>query len=251
MQDSPIRNGVLNYKLENFEGPLDLLLSLVLKNKMSLTDIRLSVVIDQYLDYMNEYSINDPDTDSEFIEMAARLLHIKTYQLLPRSEETEKLEEELVGELIEYSNCKLAAAEFRDMMNRTKVYVREPMKVEFPATYRLNHHPYILLDSYLALMDRGELGQEEAISKFEKIVVTRKTNVASGILNILRKIKRGILKNAAQLFTKKSPKGEMVTTFLGLLELIRAGRITVKKTGEIFERSDKDKSRVHENGGGH
>ena len=93
----------LSYKIENFEGPLDLLLQLIARNKLNIYDIKLSVLIDQYLEQMELFRQNDMDISSEFLEMASRLIYMKTVSLLPRHDEIEKLTQELTGELLERS----------------------------------------------------------------------------------------------------------------------------------------------------
>ena len=90
----------LNFHVEDFDGPLDLLLALVAKNKMTLDEIEILSLIDQYLAVVNGQGIPNPDTQSEFIEMAARLVQMKSYFLLPKSEEAERLREELTGMLV-------------------------------------------------------------------------------------------------------------------------------------------------------
>ena len=91
----------LTFKLEEFEGPLDLLLYLVGKNKMDLHEIAILDLIDQYTAVINDLTDHRLDVASEFIEMAARLVQMKSYLLLPRSEEAERLKQELTGQLIE------------------------------------------------------------------------------------------------------------------------------------------------------
>ena len=91
----------LTFKLEEFEGPLDLLLYLVGKNKMDLHEIAILDLIDQYTAVINTLTDHRLDVASEFIEMAARLVQMKSYLLLPRSEEAERLKQELTGQLIE------------------------------------------------------------------------------------------------------------------------------------------------------
>ena len=91
----------ITFKLEDFEGPMDLLLYLVSKNKMSLYDISILELIDQYTQIINSLQQNRMEVASEFIEMAARLVQMKSFLLLPRSAEAERMREELTGQLIE------------------------------------------------------------------------------------------------------------------------------------------------------
>ena len=97
---------VLQYKLEQFEGPLDLLLTLISKNKLNIYDIEIAILVDQYLEQIKAFKESDIDIASDFLEMASRLIYLKTVSLLPKHEEAEQLKDELVGELLEYKVCK-------------------------------------------------------------------------------------------------------------------------------------------------
>ena len=106
----------LNYKLDAFEGPLDLLLFLIQKHKLNICDINISELLEQYTESIKDIeNFDDMDGAAEFLEMAARLVYIKTAMLLPRyDDEGEKLRQELQGELIEYQTCKLIATELKE-----------------------------------------------------------------------------------------------------------------------------------------
>ena len=93
----------VSYKLDTFEGPLDLLLYLISKHKLDIANIEISLLLVQYLDYIDEISEQDMEYAGEFLEMAARLVYIKTVSLLPQHEEAIELKKELEGRLIEYS----------------------------------------------------------------------------------------------------------------------------------------------------
>ena len=116
---------MLSYKLEDFEGPLDLMLQLIAKNKLNINDIKLTLLIDQYLEHIEKMQITeDMDVASDFLQMASRLIYIKTVSLLPKHEEIEQLKEQLTGELIEYQICREAAKKLADIseINCEKVY---------------------------------------------------------------------------------------------------------------------------------
>lgn len=103
----------LTFKLQedNFEGPLDLLLYLVGKNRMNLYDINIMELIEQYTAAIQTMQADKLEVSSEFIDMAAHLVQMKSALLLPRSPEAERMKAELTGRLIEYSTCKQVAAE--------------------------------------------------------------------------------------------------------------------------------------------
>ena len=96
-------NQKFQYHTEVFDGPLDLLLTLIAKNKIDICDIVISDLIDQYLEQIKIMEENEMDIESEFLQMASRLVHIKSVMLLPKyEEEAEELQKELTGQLIEY-----------------------------------------------------------------------------------------------------------------------------------------------------
>ena len=117
----------LTFKLEDFEGPLDLLLYLVGKNKMNLYDVNIMELIDQYTAAIRTLQANRMDVSSEFIDMAAHLVQMKSALLLPRSPEAERMKAELTGRLIEYSACKEVAAQLGSRARDLYTAVREPM----------------------------------------------------------------------------------------------------------------------------
>lgn len=143
----------ITFKLEDFEGPLDLLLYLVSKNKMNIYDIEIVALIDQYVSMVNGLPVYQMESASEFIEMAARLVQMKSYFLLPKSEEAERMKEELTGMLVEYSACKEVAAQLRSMAEGVYTVVREPAEVELDTEYRLRHDVYLLEEAYNACRD--------------------------------------------------------------------------------------------------
>ena len=100
----------ISYKLDVFEGPLDLLLHLISKHKIDINDIPILLLVEQYLDYVRQMKEENMEVASEFLEMAARLIYIKTVSLLPvHEEEADELKKELQGELLEYQDCQIMA----------------------------------------------------------------------------------------------------------------------------------------------
>ena len=110
----------LTFHLEEFEGPLELLLALVSKHKMDLHNIPILELIDQYTRTVEAAQAVDPDISSSFIEMAAHLVEMKSYLLLPRSTEGERMKQELTGQLIEYDQCRRMASALRAAAKEAK-----------------------------------------------------------------------------------------------------------------------------------
>ena len=143
----------MTFHLEDFDGPLELLLALVAKHKMDLHNIPILQLIDQYTRTV-EQADPDPETASAFIEMAAHLVEMKSFLLLPRSEEGERMKQELTGQLIEYDQCRRMAALLRAKGEAAPVFVRRPMEMELDNTYALHHAPQILADYWQGLAGR-------------------------------------------------------------------------------------------------
>ena len=120
----------LTFHVEDFEGPLDLLLHLVGKNKMNLYDINIMELIEQYTAAIATMQQDHMELSSEFIDMAAHLVQMKSALLLPRSPEAERMKAELTGRLIEYSVCKKVAAALGSRARDLYTAVRAPMPLE-------------------------------------------------------------------------------------------------------------------------
>ncbi len=214
-------------KLEDFEGPLDLLLYLVSKNKMNIYDIEIVALIDQYVSMVNGLPVYQMESASEFIEMAARLVQMKSYFLLPKSEEAERMKEELTGMLVEYSACKEVAAQLRSMAEGVYTVVREPAEVELDTEYRLRHDVYLLEEAYNALQGRSRQKQPPRQEQFEPLTTAPFVSVTSRIIHVLRGLMTGRVRRLRQLFVKEGGRSQTVATFLAVLELVRAGRIAI------------------------
>ena len=217
----------ITFKLEDFEGPLDLLLYLVSKNKMNIYDIEIVALIDQYVSMVNGLPVYQMESASEFIEMAARLVQMKSYFLLPKSEEAERMKEELTGMLVEYSAWQEVAAQLRSMAEGVYTVVREPAEVELDTEYRLRHDVYLLEEAYNALQGRSRQKQPPRQEQFEPLTTAPFVSVTSRIIHVLRGLMTGRVRRLRQLFVKEGGRSQTVATFLAVLELVRAGRIAI------------------------
>lgn len=224
----------ITYRIEEFEGPLDLLLHLVARHKMELFDIRIYELIDQYLAFIGEVGPDTLEPTSEFIEMAARLVYMKSVALLPRQQEAEQLERELTGQLIEYHLCKQAASRLRDMSEGIHFFVREPLVIKFTEDYSAKHEPSLLLAAYMDIMGRGVRAQPPDTGSLDPIVTAPIVSVSSRIVYILRGLKKGSVKRLSDLFADATSRSESVATFLGVLELIKARRMQLDNEGNIL-----------------
>ena len=226
---------VLNYKLEGFEGPLDLLLQLIARNKYNIYDIPLLELIEQYLEQIENIKQDEMEIESEFLEMASRLLYIKTVSLLPKHEEIVKLKEELTGELLEYMVCQQMARKFSEMQGGFDTFIRKPTEYEFDKTYELVHPKEVMFESYLAAVGRGQRRLPPSTAPFTKIVAKKIVAVSTKIIFVIRNLWKGGKSRLSDLYKTAESRSEIVATFLAVLELCKANRVKVEGEGDSQE----------------
>lgn len=179
----------------------------------------------------------------EFLEMAARLIYIKTAALLPKPEEAEQLKKELVGELIELSMCKLAAAALAQKNIGSDVFVREPMEIETDMTYNLVHEPQVLVKAYKGISVKKIKPENKRINienKINSVVKRRIVPVLTKVVHILRELYATGECAMDKLYVGVTDRSERVATFLAVLELTRSGRIKINEDNTlIYFRGDK------------
>lgn len=228
-------------KLENFEGPLDLLCHLVDKNKMDIYQVNISKITDQYMEYIKQMEEQKLEVTSEFIIMASTLLYIKSKGLLPNEveEEAELTEEELVRRIIEYKKYKEIAKKLREYYEiNCKRFYKLPELIELPKqkiekTYQIQD----ISTKYEMLWKRNEEKMNQNANNIEKIKVLEQYTVASKVKQMFKEL----LKKPKFIFNKlfsinQCPKEEVVTAFSGLLELTRRNKVIAnqeKTFGEI------------------
>ena len=195
-----------------------MLLYLVGKNKMNLYDVNIMELIEQYTAAIREMQQDRMEISSEFIDMAAHLVQMKSALLLPRSPEAERMKAELTGRLIEYSACKEVAAQLGSRARDLYTVAREPMPLVGAAEYTRRHDP-------------NWLKKKPTQEKFEPLVTAPFVSVASRVSHMLRGLLKGSLQKMGQLFSHEESRSTNVATFLALLELIRAGRVKVDDSG--------------------
>ena len=227
----------LSFKLEVFEGPLDLMLSLIQKHKLNIEDIEISILLEQFLLYLEKMQQADIEIAGEFMEMAAHLILIKSSALLPRHE-AEQMKKELEGTLIEYALCKAVAERMKQMYVGADVFVRQPMDMELDLSYRLTHDPYELYEALATLSDRTRLIQLRSRPLSIKPIVAKSyVSVFTKIVYVLRRVQRGVRVELNSLYKGQS-RSEQVATFLALLELSKHGHIMFSEDNAYLERSD-------------
>ena len=234
-------------KLENFEGPLDLLIHLIEKNKMDIYDVKLSDIADQYIEYINEMERNNLDVTSEFLVIASSLVYLKSKELLPKEveDEAELTEEELLKRIIEYKKYKEITKKLKEMYEQnSKRLFKLPEKVELPKQkIEREYSSNLLFEKYKSLIEGYENKINKNAENIEKIAIRDTYTVTSKVKEIFRELSKKPKFVFNRLFsTKTKPKAEVVTAFTGLLELTRRSKVTAnqeKLFGDIVVEKNK------------
>lgn len=223
----------LSYKLNAFEGPLDLLLHLIAKNKLNIYDINICELVKQYLDCINQMKEQSMDVSSDFLEMASRLVYIKSVSLLPKDEKSEELKDKLSGELIEYRTVKLLSGELSKIADGFGKFIRQPTMPSVDQTYLLTHDRRVLSHWYLAAVGRGQRRLPPPATAFEPLVKKPVIPVSAKIVYVIRRLFSGVKVKYKSMFSGVKSKSEAVATFLAILELIRGGRIAIDQNDDL------------------
>ena len=222
-------------KLDNFEGPLDLLLHLIKEAKIEIKDVFVSQVTEQFLQYINGISVLDVDKASEYLNMAATLLEIKSKSILPKIEEfidEEDLEGEIIRKLEEYKLFKEASEKLKEQEIVLRFY-KEPDKSvgDVKIVYNdFNLDGLIAAFSKLLMRVDDKKRQENVLKEIPKEVFTVKDKVEH-IRTILLERKEA---SFFEMFGSYYTKNELITTFQAMLELLKLQYITVEQNG-VFD----------------
>ena len=219
-------------KLKNFEGPLDLLLHLIKEAEIEIKDIFVSEVTDQFLRYMDGLSVLDVDKTSEYLNMAATLLEIKSKSVLPKIEETvdyEDPEQALIRQLGEYKLFKEASAKLKEQENVDRFYKEPDADVgDVKIIYnKFNLNGLINAFSKLLMRVDDKKRQENTLKEIPKEVFTVKDKVDQIRSVLLDKKEIGFF----EMFPTHYTKNELITTFQAMLELLKLQYITVEQKG--------------------
>ncbi len=234
----------LQFKLDIFEGPLDLLLHLISKHKLNINDIEISILLEQYLEYIDGLKEQDFEIAGEFLEMASRLIYIKTVSLLPQPNEAQELKKELEGRLIEYSLCKQTAEQLKKSYAGGEIFVRLPAPIEIDKTYTREHEPSILVEAYMGISVRAKKAPPLDASVFKPIVSKKIVSVTSKIIFVLKKLYTTGTCNMDRLYKGVTDRSERVATFLAVLELTKSGRILLSDDNSELYFKGRDKKRA-------
>lgn len=206
---------------------MDLLLHLITKHKLNINDIPIFELVEQYVEYVRQMQEADMEVASEFLEMASRLIYIKTVSLLPVYEEAEQLKKELTGELLEYRDCKIMAGKLALQAKGFDFLSKSPDEIEVDPTYTRTHEGEELYRAYLSAVGKGKRKLPPPIDAFRAIVAKKIVSVSSKISVIFGKLKNRINVRFLSFYEDAETRSDMVAVFLAMLELIKNKSIKV------------------------
>ncbi len=222
-----------NLKLERYEGPLDLLLSLIQKHKIDIFDIPVAELTDQYLAYIAEAESYDMELSCDFIVVASELTYIKSKMLLPVLPDEDDPRKVLVDALTEYRRAKFAAEFLKKQGDEYfDRFTKEPDEIDSPRVYEREHSASLLTEAFINLTKRAHFAPENRVELFEKLKHEKYYTVEEKIIFTLRFLFDENRHEFSALFEKCRTVGETVAIFLALLQLVRSGRINVIRDGE-------------------
>ena len=226
--------------MEDFVGPLDLILHLLSKNKMEIQDIQISLILDQYLAWMDRRRELDLEVASEFVTMAAQLVYIKTRMLLSIHDEEAMSEMEQLIATLEahqrnenYLKIKAVVPELEGRYQVGRDYLTKgPEAIRPDKTYRYVHDREDLLRAVTAVLARSDNRLPPPVSAFQGIVGREPYPVADKAGEIVRRLIRLGVTRFRALFQGSRSRSEVVATFLAVLELCKARRLRLAGTQE-------------------
>ena len=235
-------------KIENFEGPLDLLCHLIDKNKMNIYDINLTEITDQYIEYIKSMEAMNLEVTSEFLIMASTLLYLKSKSLLPKQVEEEKelTEEELLRRIIEYKKYKEITKKMREFYSRSGMCLsKAPDEIKLPKQkLERNYESSVVYEAYKNIVEKNSQRLNQNAENINKIAITETYTVGDKVKTMFRELlhnKKFVFNN---LFSKqKCSRPEIVTAFTGLLELSRRSKVLTSQE-EVFGNIEVEKRRM-------
>ena len=219
----------LTYKLEQFEGPLDLLLSLIQKNKVSITDIPISLICDQYLEYITQAQKLDMELASEFIVMASELMLIKSKMLLPKEEENEEdPRQTLTDALLRYQQAKEAATKLAPMYAfYSGRMVKDTDEISVDKTFVADQDVTSLCAAVRRIVAYNNALERAATTAFKPMISKPIIPVEVKIVSIIKTVEKRGAATLEDILIDEATLPDMIASFLGVLELIKVRKLIV------------------------
>ena len=234
-------------KLDNFEGPLDLLCHLIDKNKMDIYDINLSEITDQYIEYIKQMEQMNLEVTSEFLVMSSTLLYLKSKQLLPKTQEEEEeiTEEELIRRIIDYKKYKEITKKLKaNFLEYSKRFYKMAEEIQLPKQkIEIEYNSEMIPKIYKNILQKNTEKINENAANIEKIAITETYSVGDTVKEMFRALVKYKKFTFNKLFSvKKHNKREVVTAFSGLLEMSRRNKV-ITEQDELFGDIEVEKSK--------
>jgi segregation and condensation protein A len=211
---------------------MDLLLHMVGQRKVSIHDVPIHALIEQYLSFMALLREARLEIAAEFLEMAARLVLIKTAALLPvHKEEADDLAEELRKELLDYRDCQYLAGKLRERGKGFDFYARPPLPVPPDWTYRRTHPPAAIYEAYLSFMGKAKRRLPPPAADFSGILAHKIVSVVSRYAFVFERLRARRRAPLQTLLEGSESRSALVATFLAVLSLIKAKRVVAYGSG--------------------
>lgn len=217
----------LNFNIETYEGPLDLLLSLIKKNEMSIFNIQIHVLFKQYMEYLEMMEKLDIDIAGEFITMAAELMLIKSQMLLPRTADEETPLKRLQMELMEYDKAKRAAEYLRNQWSENSGAVtRDPQEPErgLPLHYEIS----VLERAFRRMLARSTMMKElqrRPEQTLENLLKHKVTPIPQKVLSVMRYLYKNGETDFETILMNNETRSDLIATFAAVLELVKFQRV--------------------------
>ena len=227
----------ITYRLDQFEGPLDLLLSLIQKNKVSITDIPISLICDQYVEYITEAQRLDMDVAAEFIVMASELMLIKSKMLLPRDEENEDdPRATLTDALLRYQQAKEAAAKLTPLYAyHSARMVKDTDEISVDKTFVQDQEVTSLMTAIRRIIAYNNALERAATTTFTPMISKPIIPVEIKIVSILRTLEKRGIATLEDLIIDEVTLPDLIASFLGVLELMKIRKLLVEDMDEPSE----------------
>ncbi len=219
----------VTYRLDQFEGPLDLLLTLIQKNKVSITDIPISIICDQYMEYITEAQSLDMDVASEFIVMASELMLIKSKMLLPKPEEEEAdPRAELTDALLRYQQAKEAAGKLTPLYAyHSARMVKDTDEISVDKTFVADQDVTALCSAVRRIITYNNALEKAANTAFKPMISKPIIPVEIKIVSILRHMEASATASLEELIIGEPTLPDLIASFLGVLELIKIRKLLI------------------------
>lgn len=217
----------LTFKLEVFEGPLDLLLHLIAQNKVQIDDIPISLICEQYLSYLERLSSQDIEITSDFIVMAAQLILIKSKMLLPKEETVEEDPRlDLARRLKEYKLFKTVSAWLAERQKTVgELFTKPPEPPEGPGPYPYTHDAGTLLRALQGLMDKETDRRPPAPTVFSGIVGRESESIEQAARRVVELLTRQGKMSLTDVLAGMGNRGAAIVAFLALLDLCKENKV--------------------------